>query len=266
MTGIKNYDFYTTEMGRAMMDKLFFLHHIDATYFVDYGCADGQMIKAISSLVGGEFCGYDTDSQMINLAKERSVPFALFTDDWEKVKFDIAFCTEYTGQKSCLVLSSIIHEIYSYGNEDSIKEFWNRVFNSGFDYVVIRDMAMSENNKFGLYSHEIFTDFLVKVDLDQYTDFIDQWGHNSIEDSTQGFMHFLLKYRYKDNWEREVKENYFPLTVEQVNYIRKNIGRKYEQIFFNHFSVPFIRKQINKDFGIDAPWETHYKAILELKK
>ncbi|MGA1049083.1 MAG: hypothetical protein ACO3UU_13830, partial [Minisyncoccia bacterium] len=43
------------------------------------------------------------------------------------------------------------------------------------------------------------------------------WG--SIFKDYRNFIHFLLKYRYTDNWEREVNENYLP--SDAIGY---NIG------------------------------------------
>lgn len=260
MNNIINYDFYTSEMGKVMWDKLFFVPHIDATYFVDYGCADGAMLEAMSSFVGGEFCGYDNDLQMIERAKSRNLPRTMFTNDWDKVKFDIAFVREYGGGKSCLILSSIIHEIYTYLDEAGVREFWHRVFNSGFDYIVVRDMALSSFEQSAANAEKIRG----RADPEQLKDFEEIWG--SI-DEYENAMHFLLKYRYKDNWQREVQENYFPIEVESVRdmkSIRQNIFN-YKEILFEHFSVPFIRKQIQNDFDMAVTQKTHYKLIWEKK-
>lgn len=260
MVDIKNYDFYTTEMGRVMMDKLFFLHQIDASYFVDYGCADGQMIEAMSSLVNGDFCGYDNDPKMIDLAKERKVPNAMFTNDWEKVKFDLAYVSEYNGGgKSCLILSSIIHEIYSYEDATGIELFWDRVFKSEFDYVVIRDMGIDGDLVFETYVN--IDNLKDKFDPKQLADFESVWG--PIENK-KNLIHFLLKYRYIDNWDREVKENYLSYKIYEVPI--RAAKNKYEQIYYDHFSVPFIRRQIQNDFDWIMNEATHYKMILEKKR
>ena len=40
-----------------------------------------------------------------------------------------------------LILSSVIHEVYSYGDNQSVNEFWRQVFNENFRYIAIRDLT-----------------------------------------------------------------------------------------------------------------------------
>jgi len=53
-----------------------------------------------------------------------------------------------------------------------------------------------------------------KTDQEYLNSFESKWG--SINDSYRTFMHYLLKYRYKNNWKREVNENYLPVSLETV--------------------------------------------------
>ena len=243
------------------MGQAFFVPHVDATYFVDYGCADGAMLEALSKVVDSELCGYDNDPHMLSLAKERNIPREIFTDDWNRANFDHHYISGYYGQKSCLILSSIIHEIYTYLDEAGVKDFWNRVFNSGFDYIVVRDMALSSF----IWSPELsVAQVRERADPQQLKDFEEKWG--SI-DKDNNAVHFLLKYRYKDNWQREVKENYLPVNIDFIrgkNFLHES-GFNYKEIMFEHFSVPFIRKQVKKDFDVNLNQPTHYKLIWEKK-
>jgi hypothetical protein len=73
---------------------------------------------------------------MISKAKARLGESVIITDDWEEV------LKEISGYKTpSLILSSVIHEVYSYSNSKVIKQFWlNKVFGGQFKFICIRDM------------------------------------------------------------------------------------------------------------------------------
>ena len=56
--------------------------------------------------------------------------------------------------------------------------------------------------------------------------------------SNKNFLHYLLTYRYVENWDREVRENYFPHSIEE--FLSK-IPTKYEVVYFEHYTLPFLR-------------------------
>ena len=74
-------------------------------------------------------------------------------------------------------------------------------------------------------------------------------------------IHFLLKYRWKVNWERECYENYFPITIQNLLEYFKNFNIDY----FERFRVPFLDKCIKKDYNIELEDYTHIKAIFTKK-
>ena len=53
-----------------------------------------------------------------------------------------------------------------------------------------------------------------KADKHYLNSFEDRWG--VINDNYRTFIHYLLKYRYTDNWDREVNEDYLPVSLETV--------------------------------------------------
>ena len=73
-------------------------------------------------------------------------------------------------------------------------------------------------------------------------------------------MHFLLKYKYTLNWDREVHENYLPITTEEM---MSRIPEGYRVVLKDSFALPYISWQIRKDFGFDLTEHTHIKLILE---
>src|SRR5690606_6062137 len=96
-----------------------------------------------------------------------------------------------------------------------------------------------------------------RFDQDKLNEFEVQWG--SINENWS-LVHFLLKYRYQTNWKREVRENYLPLSYEDL--ISK-IPPGWNPIFHEHFTLPFIRQQVQRDFNIDLQDRTHVKLILK---
>ena len=75
--------------------------------------------------------------------------------------------------------------------------------------------------------------------------------------------HFLLKYRYVENWDRELHENYLPLTLDGLMDIISN--GNYEIVFKNLYTNQFISNQVENDFGIQMQNPTHVQLILKRK-
>lgn len=261
--------YYNKEMQKGMEDKLFFLDKLpkDNNYiFVDFGCADGSMINALSNILQGSYnryIGYDISETMIDLAKTNyHGPVnanVIFTTKWNEVERHIEWtkiCTEY---KSVLILSSVIHEVYSYAkDENDITEFWNRVLNTGFDYVVIRDMCPAEDidRRSDIHIEDKVRD---KADIALLDEFENIWGLIS---NNRNMIHFLLKYRWKVNWKREVHENYFPISS---NLLIQMFNDKFNVDYFERFRVPFLDKCLKEDYDIELEDYTHIKAIFTKK-
>ena len=64
------------------------------------------------------------------------MPECKFYKEWNEIAMD--------PKETLINISSTLHEVYSYGTEASVAEFWERVFGSGFKYIAIRDMMVSE--------------------------------------------------------------------------------------------------------------------------
>ena len=261
--------YYNKEMQKGMEDKLFFLDKLpkDNNYiFVDFGCADGSMINALSNILQGSYnryIGYDISETMIELAKTNyHGPVnanVIFTNEWNEVEKNIEWtkiCTEY---KSVLILSSVIHEVYSYAKDgNDITEFWNRVLNTEFDYVVIRDMCPSEDidRRSDIHIEDKVRD---KADITLLDEFENEWGSIS---NNRNMIHFLLKYRWKVNWKREVHENYFPISS---NLLIQMFNDGFNVDYFERFRVPFLDKCLKEDYNIELTDYTHIKAIFTKK-
>lgn len=251
---IQNYSVYNEGMKKSLLDKIFFMDKIDAKVIVDFGCADGTLIHFLHSLFPEyQYIGYDTDEEMLRQAREKFDDdlSVFFTSSWDEV---ITYSSHTT---SAIVLSSVIHEVYAYGTRTDVDLVWERVFNSHFKYVIIRDMMPSISIDKKSEINDV-KNVLRKGDPGQLREFEQIWG--SVEQN-KNLVHYLLKYRYLDNWNREARENYFPLTREEL---LRTIPDKYDVTFHEHFILPFLKKKVKEDFGIILKDNTHLKLILEM--
>ena len=246
---IPNMDDYRKKMMKSMIDKIYFMDKIDADVIVDYGCADGAMLHLLQAFPGHQFVGFDISEPMLSLARQEN-PGILFTSRWD----DIMKAKE--GRKSALVLSSVIHEVYHYSSSQEISEFWENVWKSGFQYVVIRDMMVSRSTS--RVSDPLSVARIRQIyDSQKIAEWEANWG--SLH-GNWSLTHFLLTYQYHDNWERELKENYLPVSMEDFMQM---IPRQYRPIYFEHFTLPYTRACVERDFGIQLQDNTHLKLILE---
>ena len=251
MEKVKDIEVYVQRMQKSFLDKMFFIDKIfePIEYILDFGCANGVLIRAMHFLFPEyKYTGYDISEEMIEKAKEL-VPQCNFCATWDHINipFDSAL----------LNISSTLHEVYSYGTEKSIDEFWNRVFNSGFKYIAIRDMMLSDSIK--LMSDENDVSKAKKLFPEKLKEYESIWGPITIRFN---LIHYLLKYSYTENWDREVKENYLPITVESL---LERIPDNYEIVYKEHYVLPYIKQQIKKDCGIEMKDATHFKILLKKK-
>lgn len=259
---ITDIEIYRKEMAKSMIDKLFFLEKVDVGLIVDFGCADGVMLNFIKELRPDiKLIGYDISPEMIDLAnnsdiwKDKEKP--LFTSDWKEIE---SIINEYKekGIETAITLSSVIHEVYSYGDSKSVDTFWKNLFDTGFDYVIIRDMLTSGN-----VDHESSLKDIEKIyksNNQNISEFESFWGPIT---NQKNLLHYLLKYRYNKNWFRELRENYMPITLEDM-FSKIPTGR-YSYEYFDHYILPFIAKSVKKEFGITIKENTHVKLILKKK-
>jgi len=253
MNEIEDISLYNERMKKSLLDKLFFIDKIDAKVFLDFGCADGSLIKFLRTLFPDYvYLGYDISEDMIEAAKNNNPDIENnFSSDWGIIESKLA----KTNGKNAIILSSIIHEVYAYSTLSDINVFWSRVYNSNFDYIVMRDMVPSR-----AIDRPSDINDIVKVyreaNQTSLSSFEKRWG--SVENN-KNLVHFLLKYRYTDNWAREVNENYIPITREEV---LSNIPAHYKVAFHEHFVLPYLKTIVEKDFNIDIKDNTHLKLIL----
>jgi SAM-dependent methyltransferase len=245
-----------------MIDKLFFVDQVDVGLLVDFGCADGTMLSFVQEVRPDiKLVGYDISPEMIEIANDNVIwegkQKPLFTCDWDMINYLVKVNKKH-GVETGITLSSVIHEVYSYGNEKSISEFWKNIFEAKFDYIIIRDMLLSEKSYHESKVEDI--EKIYKTNDPHIKEFEGLWG--SINDY-KNLLHYLLKYRYNKNWFRELRENYLPITLEEM--LSKIPENKYSYELKNHYILPFIKSSVKKEFGITLKEPTHIKLILKKK-
>ena len=131
---IANVASYALSMRQSLLDKVFFADKVGpAPAIVDYGCADGQLLKFMRALFPEwPCCGYDISSEMVAAARENN-PGVVFDSNWSAIQH-AANSFKSDGKQCVLVLSSIVHEVYSYGTSADIEKFWSMVFSGMWDY------------------------------------------------------------------------------------------------------------------------------------
>ena len=74
-----NLESYLYNMSKGLEDKLFFMNHLPTGknyIFLDFGCADGSLLQALSSCNTSVqppiYIGYDISKQMIDVAKSKA--------------------------------------------------------------------------------------------------------------------------------------------------------------------------------------------------
>lgn len=249
--GISNYKIYNERMKKGLNDKLFFTELIDDfESFVDFGCANGDIIDAMHLKVPHlNYYGIDNDEKMLELLKEKC-PYAFINSNIS----DLNINTE----NALINFSSVVHEIFYYMKKEDIEQFWNDVFNKNFKYIVVRDIMCDES-----INRPADIDDVNKVlkfgNSKQIEDFINIYGSL---DNLKNLTHFLLKYRYIENWERELRENYFATNIDDF---LKIVPNNYEVIYLDRYILPYTKDRIKKDFGINLKDNTHVKIILKRK-
>lgn len=253
MTPIKNIDIYNAGMHKSMLDKIWWLDKIDDNIdaVLDYGCADGALLSMVNKMNPGlSLFGYDFNDDMINLAC-MNVSDAVFSSNYD------AICSVVPNRDySVLVASSVFHEIENYSNDVELE--YSRIFGSGFKYIAIRDLFVSEKS-YGISDDLTVAKVRQQFDYQKIQEFEESIGSL---DYNENLLQFFLTYRYKENWDREVRENYFPHSIEEFLY---KIPINYEVVYFEHYTLPFVRSQVWKDFNVQLTDPTHGKILLKLK-
>jgi len=257
---IPDMQLYNTRMAKSMEDKVSHLRDLDAEVVVDIGCADGALLKFLANEnPERHYIGYDISQPMVDLAREENPQNITFTTDWQAVIEEAQREAAKRGASSVLVLSSVLHEVLHYLGDHEVESFWEKVWESDFDMIAIRDMMVSETASKPTPPSDI-AKVRQNYDPDKILQWEETWG--PLADG-RSMAHFLLTCPYEENWVRELQENYLPLDLQAF---LERIPEQYEIAFFQHYVLPYHQTRTEERFdGLEVRDNTHMKMVLKKK-
>lgn len=256
-----NLDIYTSEMAKSIWDKSFFMDKIPGVKcIIDFGCADGAMIRFLGKLFPDiYFVGYDFSSTLIARAQS-TAPFlanvAYFSHYTDALDY-ITLGKKFKSDEICINFSSVLHEVYS--STGGIADIGNIVADLNPKYITIRDMYCDDKLQWNSDFFKILAVVQERDDLCEYAkQFAKTWGALRHWDD---LIHLLMKLQWIDNgWEDELKENYFSWNID--DFI-KDIGGHYHVVFDTRYQLPYLTELWEKEYNWHNPdIHTHAQFIL----
>lgn len=235
-------------------EKLFFLKKINVQkydYIVDFGCANGRLLYEIDKHIGkrkcnAEFIGVDNNPQL-EIAYTYNHKFARVSslDEIGELNGNVL-----------LILSSVLHEL-DFDTLFTLIQFISK----SVDTVSIRDMYFQENKS-------EYSDILQYLEINNML-FNEQfweiyWRNKTaieVHPYAQSLYEFFLKYTYTQNWETEVKENYFSGLAKRFI---DSLTNTQKVLYCKHYILPYKKEQVLKDFGYKMKAKTHIKLIVQI--
>jgi len=247
---INNKHTYVDRLRRSIYDKMFFVDKIEQPdAMLDYGCSDGSLFAHIRPFYDRTvFFGLDKSVEMLEMMDVHDFINACEDHDhWRETKAMCGF------KRPAIILSSIVHEVYHYSPED-VKDFWDFVFE--FPVIIFRDMVPSTSAERDVNINDYRT--VAARDGLPFIDYEDVWGCIR---SQRDLLHYLLKRTFTDNWQRELRENYFPFELEVL--LDEIIPDDRKITYMDHRVLPYKRRQWEQELGLRIDDATHLKMIIE---
>ncbi len=248
MDEIVNPNRYLERMSKPLQEKLKVAKFIpEGTKTVlDVGCADGTVTLALAEMYPEiKFVGIDLNKEFIEDAKIKAAGKT-------NVSFENVYLRERLSNPErfdVVLFCSVLHEFYSYGEGIStvvkaLADAHEILKKNG--RLIIRDMILYDYaGKSQLWVKEMKEKVTVKGEIAHLlADFETIFGETV---SVKQLNHFLLKYMYGDNWEREGRENYVPVSFEEYDQIFKLLGMMV--LFQRSSTIPYLKEKWRTDFG-----------------
>lgn len=240
---MRNFDTYFERMSSNLNEKLGFvidaLPHLDIYQVIDFGCANGATTEALATLFPDiYFVGVDRTDIVRSNNKNNTFKNIIYVDNLECLIME----------NSTVLLLSVLHEIFSF-NVDPYA-FLDQF--KGAKHIFIRDMKFTPTEKdtmiFNKGNETMFEQF--------------QATRKSF--GKKEYAEYLLKQRYEDNFEEELKENYFSVDWKEiVSHMHWKHGFMCDEqwSYMNSFLEEDIRKTMHVELS-DYTLTTHCKMIL----
>ncbi|MBP7118985.1 class I SAM-dependent methyltransferase [Candidatus Woesebacteria bacterium] len=248
MHQIVNPEVYLARMSKPLAEKLKIVHYLPEKPLevLDVGCADGAVtIEMARMFPETHFHGIDINPEFISRARDLSAGL-------HNVTFETIYLRNLLAREQkfdAVTFCSVLHEFASYGEGltsvvKALADAHELLKKHG--RIVIRDMIFSgykQKTDFGMKT--VLLKIQAKKELASLiSDFETHFGKlNDI----YTINHFLLKYKYTDNWDREGHENYVPVTFDQYEQIFTLLGMKV--LYRDSKLLPYFEETWKQDFG-----------------
>ena len=258
---ITNYNTYLARMDVSLPDKAFFVYRAPlARVIVDFGCAAGNLFRYIRSISNQEYImiGYDNDATMRELASEAAdVVCGTMEELQETIEHTLA-AHNLTMKNVLFNFSSVLHEMNSY----EIDDIFSFIKDLRPGYISIRDMKFRRKKEILGNTFRVFDEKYLK----QFHSFLAHRG--ILFPDLADFAEYLLKYKYTENWERELEEHYFfGFAYAELRYRPLIDNNKYRLTWDVNYCLPHFDRQIKDDFNIffniSDYFTTHEQLLLE---
>lgn len=249
MREIVDREIYLRRLSAPMQEKLKVVRFFpeNPATILDVGCADGAVTREIAKLFpNAKVLGIDLDYDFIDRAKTH-------IENPPNLSFARKYLRDLLAEPerfNIISFISVLHEFYTYG--EGISSVMKAVADANElleseGRIVIRDMILHESQRTAtLGVREVLEKVQKRKDLIPYIeDHEKRFGKMKTQDRVN---HFLLKYWYTENWEREGKENYIPVTFEQYQQLFGLLDMRVE--YQDSYLIPFLRKKWVKDFEL----------------
>jgi SAM-dependent methyltransferase len=244
---------YLLRMAAPLRDKLFMSHFIapDAKHVLDVGCADGAITLAQAEMFPKvHFHGIDLSGEFVELARKAAQDRGITNVTFEKVYLRSLLSRKRRYRHVQFV--SVNHEFFSYGEGISSV---NKALSDAHELLEvngttnIRDMVLEEwTYESDSFVAEMVDKIKARANPRILREFTDRWGAMQ---SIAAVNHFLLKYMYEQNFERENNENYIGVSREQYYGIFNLLGMRCQ--YAQSYALPFLADKWANDFGFTAP-------------
>ena len=249
MEEIANPQKYLERMSKPLQEKLRVAKFIpEGTKTVlDVGCADGVVTIALAKMFPQiKFVGIDLSKDFIDIARKNA-------DGTNNVTFEHIYLRDRLinpERFDVVIFCSVLHEFFSYGEGIStivkaLADAHEILKPKGT--LIIRDMVLFDYMASSdLWLPKIIGKIMAKTELiTMIKDFEGSFGEIK---SIKQINHFLLKYKYTDNWARECRENYTSVSFEQYDRIIKLLGMKDQ--YRESYTIPYLENLWKEDFGL----------------
>lgn len=248
--GITDRAVYLERMAKPLQTKLRVAQYIDpkASRILDVGCADGAVTLALAATFPEkQFLGIDLDGGFITLASQKARELGL-----TNVRFEKSYLRELLPKEErfdSVLFISVLHEFFTYGEGISsvLKALADaeELLNPGGD-IIIRDMIPFEYTKHTGYLVQGIREKIAAKD-GLSVRLLEMEKYFGPLENIHTLNHFLLKYMYDENWDREGPENYLAVTFEEYERIFSLLGM--ELVLRDSSLLEYLRQKWVSDFS-----------------